>query len=281
VSKKCEQIVMLDYCAQSPLLHKAVADHLSTRFSVYDHHVETPPYVRRVYGEDGRSFFILHKTEIVPENVDVRLYDSALEMNLNLMPENDGDWQTIAIIGAICDRDPSVAKYATKYGRLADGLDYTLRHYSTGLAIQLLEAGMFDVLEENATTVEKIKGWENLDYETSGDFVIFGRRGRRRLPVNWVNKILDYLLRKTGCKYGVGYQRYGKDLWSVVVKKNWLSGKPFEREFVDRINLLLRSAPRGLMGTLAQKNRDTLVTWVPGREDARALIDKIVELSEC
>jgi len=274
------RVVMLDYCHQSPNVGKALASYPSVGFELHDHHVELIPFARRVYDESGGRFFIVYETSRaqLPANARLKLYSSALKMNRSLMPSKISRWGTIAIIGAICDRDPSARRHFSKYGRLADGLDYMLRyHNSTSLALQILEAGMFEVLEENADPIEKALNWPQLGYETIGDFVVVGGTERRKLPLNWTNKVLDYLLRKTGCKYSIGYQHYGKSLWNVLIKKNWLDCKPFEPNFVERLNQLLRRpSPRGLAGSLAQRNEDTLMTWVPTKEEAIALVDKIV-----
>jgi hypothetical protein len=269
-----KRVLLLDYNPRSPHLLRAAMHHPSMRFEVYDHHAEPPPVERWVY-EEGRTGFLTAPADSgpLPSNVSVNMYPSALKMNRALMPSKSRYWRTIAVVGAICDRDPSAAKYFPRYGRIADGLDCILRYYnSSSLALQLLEAGMFGVLEENAGLLEKSL---EIGYETVGNFAVFGRRGKRKLPLSWTNKVLDYLLRKTGCRYAVGCQSYREGKWDVIVKKDWLEGRPFDAGFLEWLRGRLQ---RVRLGTnLAWKNPDTLVIWVPSRKRAEGLVEEIVK----
>jgi len=278
-SKKYNKIIFLDYCYQSPIPEKAIRQHYGVEFELYDHHIDLVPYAKRIYDESKNKWFIVYKTSSapLPKNAKLNLYSSALNMNYALMPSKKKHWKTIAIVGALCDRDPLTIRYVPKYKKIADGLDNVLRLYhGSNFALQLLENGLFNVLEQYATTWVKNLNIEN-DYTVAGDFAVFSRSRKRRLPVNYTNKVLEYLLEKTGCKYSIGYQLYGKDMWSIMVKKYWINSEPFPADFLNKLYDVIKPSEQKHPAALAQKDRDTLVMWQPTKEKAIELINKITE----
>lgn len=166
----------------------------------YDHHETSLPHLKFLR-KAIRTYFI---------------GPSAYQLCKYVMPESGEPWETLAIVGAVGDRDSSIASKIDEDIRLyADGLDVMVRQ-NANMVLQNLIADSERTLEEAKTRGAEIP---TAPLEQTIGLVVVARG---QLPAQWGPKSLEKLAFQENTDFATGYQFDERNnIWIVRAIVRW------------------------------------------------------------
>ncbi len=226
----------------------------------------------------------------LPPSVNVRFFSSATEMALAILGGDTGsDNATLAFVGVVADRDPTILKVVDretverKLLPLANALDVLVRRDAQQTANNLVGGGL-TWLATQATSIDyqPYRLVSNLQVQRRGASTVlvapttvdFARSVGLEA---WLPKTLEQLLLREGRDYAViateqEDRRTGERFWAVRVLKYWLSERPAPTE-------LLKGLP-ALQGRQIVGHADYISIRAIDRQDAERLAVIVFEQLE-